>query len=75
MTKSALISEAELGTDQLCEDFEKSYILSCEHNKTNPDDLEYFREYIWNLFAVLTLKLNEVFAAISYEEIDENERN
>lgn len=48
-----LINEHELGICKMTQDLEKSYLESCEHNNTTPEDLEYFRSYIWALFAIL----------------------
>ena len=50
---SVLINEHDIGTCNMVDDFEASYLKSCEHNKTTPDDLEYFRRYVWNLLAMI----------------------
>jgi hypothetical protein len=53
-----LVDEHKIGTCQMTKEFEESFLKSCEHNGTTPDDLEYFRSYIWNLFAMMIQKMN-----------------
>lgn len=51
-----LVNEHKIGTCQITDDLEESFLESCKHNNTTPDDLEYFRSYIWNLFAMIVKK-------------------
>lgn len=55
--KFVIIKESVIGTDTITKDLEKSFLKSCEYNNTNPDDIAYFRSYVWNLFAMLLLKM------------------
>lgn len=48
-----LVNEHEVGTCKMVDSLEQSYLLSCKHNKTTPEDLEYFRQYVWNLLSIL----------------------
>jgi hypothetical protein len=59
-SKMRLINEEEAGTDQMVKDLEKAYFHSCKHNKTKVDDLKYFRQYVWNLFAMMSQALDTV---------------
>ncbi len=49
-----IVNEHEIGTCQMVKEMEEAFQASCLHNGTTPDDLEYFREYVWNLFAMFS---------------------
>lgn len=34
------------------QELEDSYLESCRHNNTTPEDMKYFRLYVWNLFVI-----------------------
>jgi hypothetical protein len=53
MVKGIIVNEHELGTCKMTQDLEESFLESCKHNNTTPDDLEYFRSYVWNLMAMI----------------------
>lgn len=55
-----MVNEHEIGTCKMTQELEESFLKSCRHNNTTPEDLEYFRSYVWNLFAMLSNKLCEV---------------
>jgi len=62
MTKDdemVLVSEHDIGTCKIRDDLEASYLKSCEHNNTTPEDLKYFRSYVWTLLAMLLLRINK----------------
>lgn len=48
-----LVNEHKIGTCKMVADFEEAFLKSCEHNNTTPDDLKYFRSYVWNLLAMI----------------------
>lgn len=53
MSDNVLINEHQIGTCKMTSDLEEAYLLSCNHNNTTPEDLSYFRSYIWNLFSMV----------------------
>lgn len=55
-----LIDEHEMGICHITKDLEESYLKSCEHRKTSPQDTDYFREYIWVLLAILMNRIDNV---------------
>lgn len=48
MTEGHVISE-----HPRVEEMEDAFLTSCKHNQTGPADLAYFRRYVWQLFAIL----------------------
>ena len=57
--KMVIVKEDELGTAEMTADLESSYLESCKRNNTTPDDMKYFRAYIWNIIAMLVLKVED----------------
>lgn len=56
--KHILITEEDIGTSDMTDDLEDAFLESCKHNETTPEDLEYFRSYVWNLFAIMSLSID-----------------
>jgi hypothetical protein len=52
-----LMHEITAGTADMVDQCEEAYLASCEHNGTGPDDQVYFRRYVWNMIALITLRL------------------
>lgn len=53
-----IVNEHDLGTCKMTDSLEESFLKSCQHNNTTPEDMEYFRRYVWNLIAMITLRMN-----------------
>lgn len=58
--KHRLVNEHEMGTCKMVDELEDAFLKSCKHNKTKPSDLKYFRQYVWNLFAMMSQALDTV---------------
>lgn len=56
--ESVLINENALGIHEMTESFEKSYQHSIIHNKTDCNDLDYLRRYIWIMLALQQRQIN-----------------
>lgn len=53
------LTEADLGIEKDIEDAEKAYLTSCKLNNVPPEDMKYFRRYI---FAHLALHIDIIGA-------------
>lgn len=56
---ATLVSEHEIGTCAMVDSLEESYKISCEHNDVELEDHEYFRQYVWNLIAMLSIRIDK----------------
>lgn len=62
MTKHIFTNEHKLGTCKMVDELEDAFLKSCKHNKVKPSDLKYFRQYVWNLFAMMSNALTVINA-------------
>lgn len=55
-----LLNEHKFGICKKIEELEEAFLDSCKYNETVPEDLEYFRRYLWNLITILHKQLEKL---------------
>lgn len=55
-----LVNEHEAGICGMTASMETSYKQSCEHNNKTPEDVDYFRSYVWALLATLVQRIEGI---------------
>lgn len=54
-----VVNEHEVGTCKMTKELEEAFLASCKYNDTTPENIAYFRSYVWNLFAIMKLAIDK----------------
>lgn len=65
MSDGKIITEEELGVEEMVDDLEKAFTISCRMNKVNVNgtseqDIGYQRRYLFTLFSMMVKEMQEI---------------